>query len=61
MAMTMNNAAFCDVVPCGFIIIRRFGRTCRLHLQGNHLTIFLARVISSTEYGGYTFLRNVSL
>jgi hypothetical protein len=30
----LKNAVFCDVVPCGFIINRRFGGKCRLHLQG---------------------------
>jgi hypothetical protein len=29
MAVTMKNAVFWDVVPCG-----RFGGTCRSHLQG---------------------------
>jgi hypothetical protein len=33
-AVTMKNAAFCKVAPRGFIINRRFGGTCRLHLQG---------------------------
>jgi hypothetical protein len=32
--MTLNNAVFWDVAPCGFIINRRFGGTCHLHLQG---------------------------
>jgi hypothetical protein len=32
-AVTMNNAVFWDVAPCGFIMNRRFGRTCRLRLQ----------------------------
>jgi hypothetical protein len=40
---------FVDLTPCGFIIKRRFGGTCLLHLQGSkHLTLFLARVICST-------------
>jgi hypothetical protein len=30
----MKNAIFLDVAPCGFIINRCFGGTCRLHLQG---------------------------
>jgi hypothetical protein len=29
-----TSAVFWDVVPCGFVINRRFGGTCRLHLQG---------------------------
>jgi hypothetical protein len=32
-AVTMKNAVFWDVAPCGFIINRRFEGTCRLHLQ----------------------------
>jgi hypothetical protein len=32
--VTMKNAIFWDVVLCGFIINRRFGGMCRLHLQG---------------------------
>jgi hypothetical protein len=32
-AVTMRNAVFCDVAPCGFIIDRRFGGTCRLNLS----------------------------
>jgi hypothetical protein len=30
----MKIAFFWDVAPCGFYINRRFGGTCRLHLQG---------------------------
>jgi hypothetical protein len=30
----MKNAVSWDVALCGFIINRRFGGTCRLHLQG---------------------------
>jgi hypothetical protein len=33
-AVTMKNAVFSDVAQCGFIITRRFGGTCSLHLQG---------------------------
>jgi hypothetical protein len=33
-AVTMKNAVFWDVAPCGFIINQRFGGTYRLHLQG---------------------------
>jgi hypothetical protein len=33
-AMTVKkNAVFWDVAPCGFIMTRRFGETCLLHLQ----------------------------
>jgi hypothetical protein len=32
MVVTMKNAVFWDVAPRGFI--RRFGGTCRFHLQG---------------------------
>jgi hypothetical protein len=31
---TLKNAVFWDVEPCGLIINRRFGGTCRLRLQG---------------------------
>jgi hypothetical protein len=34
MAVTMKNAILWDVAPCGFIINRRFGGMCRLHLHG---------------------------
>jgi hypothetical protein len=59
----MKNAVFSEVAPGGFMINRRFRGMCRLHLQGRrkkrewgkvlhgnyyHLTLFLARVISST-------------
>jgi hypothetical protein len=33
-AVTMKNAVFWDVAPCGFIINRRFGGKSRLHLLG---------------------------
>jgi hypothetical protein len=33
-AVTMKNADFWDVAPCGFIINRRFGETCCLNPQG---------------------------
>jgi hypothetical protein len=44
----LKNAVFWDVAPYGFIINCRFEGTCRLHLQGSSLTVFLARVIFST-------------
>jgi hypothetical protein len=50
----LKNAVFCDVAPCGFIIDRRFGVTCRLHLQG-------LRYFFHPEVGGVTFLQNVGL
>jgi hypothetical protein len=53
-AVTMKNAAFRDVVPCEFIIIRRFGGTCRLHIYGR-------RNNASEDNGGDTFLRNIGL
>jgi hypothetical protein len=34
----MKNAVFWDVASCGFIAHRRFGWTCRLHLQGRRNT-----------------------
>jgi hypothetical protein len=52
-AGTVKNAVSWDVTPCGFIITRRFGGTCRLHLQSRrnnasyHLALFLDCVISS--------------
>jgi hypothetical protein len=33
-AVTMTNAVFWDVAPCGFMINLRFGGTSRFHLQG---------------------------
>jgi hypothetical protein len=33
-AVTMKNAVFMDVAPCGSCKNRRFGGTCRIHLQG---------------------------
>jgi hypothetical protein len=30
----MKNAVFRDVAPCRYCVNRRFGGTCRLHLQG---------------------------
>jgi hypothetical protein len=30
----INNTVFWKMTPCGFIINRSFGGTCRLHLQG---------------------------
>jgi hypothetical protein len=30
----MKNTAFCDVARCSSCVNRRFGGTCRLHLQG---------------------------
>jgi hypothetical protein len=42
-AVTMKNALFWDVTPCGSCKNRRFGGTQRLHHQGdkNRLTLFL--------------------
>jgi hypothetical protein len=34
----LKNSVFWYVVPCGFIINRHFGGTCRLHLQGRRNT-----------------------
>jgi hypothetical protein len=33
-AVTMKNAVFRDMAPCEYCKNRRFGGTCRLHLQG---------------------------
>jgi hypothetical protein len=35
MAVTMKNAVFWDVMPCGSSKNRRFGGTCHLHHQGD--------------------------
>jgi hypothetical protein len=32
--VSIKNAVFWDVVPCGFCKNQRFAETCRLHLQG---------------------------
>jgi hypothetical protein len=37
-AVTMKNAVLLDVAPNGFIINRRFGGTCRFHLQVKKIT-----------------------
>jgi hypothetical protein len=37
-AVTMKNAVFWDVAPCGFIISWRFGWTCRFHLRARRNT-----------------------
>jgi hypothetical protein len=69
--VTMRNAVFCDVAPFGFIINRRFGGTCRFHLQGRRNntsdcllptnTFPRLRYFFYPEVGGDTFLRNVGL
>jgi hypothetical protein len=33
-AVILKNTVLWDEAPCGFIINRRFERTCRLHFQG---------------------------
>jgi hypothetical protein len=35
---TVKTAVFLDVAPCRFLKNRRFGGTCRLHLQGKRNT-----------------------
>jgi hypothetical protein len=42
-AVTMNNAIFCDVMPCSSCENRRFRGTCCLHHQGN--VVFLHSVL----------------
>jgi hypothetical protein len=37
-AVSMKNAVLWNVAPCGFIINRRFGGTCRFHLQSSKVT-----------------------
>jgi hypothetical protein len=41
--VTVNNAIFCDVTPCGFCNNRRFGGTYLLHYQGEK--IILLRIV----------------
>jgi hypothetical protein len=48
---TLKNAVFLDVAPCGFNISRRFGRTCRLHLQCRRKK--KKRELGETLYGSY--------
>jgi hypothetical protein len=35
--LSMKNAVFWDVAPCRSCVNRRFGGTCRLHLQGRKI------------------------
>jgi hypothetical protein len=43
-AVTMKNAVFWDVVPCGYCVNRRFGGAYRLHHQDlNHLITLIPR------------------
>jgi hypothetical protein len=48
ISVVSRNAVFWDLAPCGFIINRCFEGTFRLQSVSYRLTIFLARVISST-------------
>jgi hypothetical protein len=58
----MNNADFWDVAPCSSCESnRRFGGTCRLHLQGRKIRWFIASGFFYPEDGGDTFLRNIGL
>jgi hypothetical protein len=59
MAVTMKDAVFWDVAPCGFIINRRFGGTFRLQQSSNIL--LCSRYFFYPEDGGDTLLRNVGL
>jgi hypothetical protein len=59
---SIQKAVFLDVTPCGFIINRRFGGTCRLHLQGRRNNASEEECnFFYPEDGGDTFLRNVGL
>jgi hypothetical protein len=70
-AVTMKNAAFWDVAPCGSCKNRQSGGTCSLHLQGKKyackknvgllLTLFSLAYFFYFEDGGDTFLRNVCI
>jgi hypothetical protein len=57
-AVTMRNAVFWDVTPCGSFTDRRFGGTYRLHCQGG--TNQRARNnVSSNKQPTIVFLRSV--
>jgi hypothetical protein len=65
---TFVIAVFWHVAPCVFIIKRRSGGTCRLHLQGRRNGASeetVRRTFTPSCYffypGGDTFLRNVGL
>jgi hypothetical protein len=49
MAVTMKNAVFWDVALCGSCLNRRFGGTCRLHLQGGKNQLVTALATRSSE------------
>jgi hypothetical protein len=51
-ALTVMNAVFCDVASCGFIIDRRFGIPCRLHLQ--------SRINNAREGKCYTVINRLT-
>jgi hypothetical protein len=63
-AVTMENAALWDVVPCKYCVNRRFGGTYRLHLQGTKIRVWgtsVSKWLQPPEIGFDTFLRNVGL
>jgi hypothetical protein len=55
-AVTMKNAVFWDVVPCGFIINRRLGGTCCLHLQGKRNNARREKVFKAVIMNDAAFL-----
>jgi hypothetical protein len=49
-AVTVKNAVFWDVMPCGSFENRRFGGTYRLHLEGERFCpCFAARIYATTD------------
>jgi hypothetical protein len=61
MVVTMKNAFFWVVTPCGSCKNRPFGGACRLHQQGwRCLTLFQFTDSFRPDFEGNTFLRNVS-
>jgi hypothetical protein len=55
----MKNAIFWDVVPCRSCNNRRFGGTCRPHIQDRKIPRAKNSRSFYSEVGGETFLRNV--
>jgi hypothetical protein len=70
-AVVMKSSVFWDIMPCSPLkLYRRFGGTCRLHLQRRRIcqarsqrvairTNFLLSLLFDFEDGGDMFLRNV--
>jgi hypothetical protein len=65
-AVVLKSSVFCDITSCSQLkVIRRFGVTCRLHLQGRRIleakTSMKVGLFFYPEEGGDIFLRNVGL